>query len=90
MDRLHPHDFRMDPFPFRQKTLIALIRDQSDLVSDRREALIGIVLTQQKTILRARSHHPVRLTVFLRDQIVDQHADIGVGPVERHGCAARH
>ena len=47
-----------------------------------RQPQIRIVGAQQQAILGARGEHAVGLACPERDQIVDHHADIGVGPVE--------
>ena len=57
-----------------------LIRNQSDPMPDGAQALVGVVLTQQQTVLAAAGHHAVGLIGALGDQIVDEGADIGLSP----------
>ena len=44
----------------------------------RRQAQVGVVLAQQQAIFRAAREHPIRLARAARDEIVDQHADVGL------------
>ena len=43
-----------------------------------RQAQVGVVLAQQQAVLGARGMQPVRLDGRLGDQVVDQHADVGL------------
>ena len=43
-----------------------------------REPQVGIVLAQQDAVLRAAGEHAVGLFGPLGDQVVDQHADVGL------------
>ena len=55
---------------------------------DRGQPLVGIVGPQGQPVFGARGEHPVGLAGAAGHQIVDQHADIGVGAVERRAAAA--
>ena len=58
------------------------IRYQPDPMTDFHEAKIGIVVTEQQTIFRTRREHSIRLSGIFGDQIINQHANIGLGTVE--------
>ena len=49
------------------------------------EPQIRIVLSKQESVFSPAGHHPVRLMVFLRDEIVDQktYISVGAGKLER-------
>ena len=47
----------------------------------RRQPQVGIVGAQRQAVLGARGEHPVGLDHALRGQVVDQHAEIGLGAV---------
>ena len=65
-----------------QKPLVAHLADQADLIADLRKSLICVVLPKQQPVLGSRSHHAVRLVAFFCHEIVDQHADVRLGPVQ--------
>ena len=44
--------------------------------------MIRIVFAQQEPVFRPRGKHPVRLPGVLRDEVVDQHADIGLRAIQ--------
>ena len=71
-------DFRSGAIALRREQLPALVADQSELARLRREAQVGIVLAQQQPIFRAAREHPIRLARAARDEIVDEHADVGL------------
>jgi hypothetical protein len=58
--------------------LPALIADETELAPDRREARIGVVLAQQQTVLGAAREHAIGLAGAARDQIIDEHAEVGL------------
>ena len=62
----------------------------ADPGADRAEPLVGVVRAQPETILGPRGEHPVRFADALGHQIVDQHADIGVSPVQDQGRPSGH
>jgi hypothetical protein len=47
-----------------------------------RQTLIGIVGAQGEAVFRTGCEHPIGLGHTARNQIVDQDADIGLGPVQ--------
>ena len=56
----------------------------------RREPQVGIVLAQQQPIFRAAREHPIRLARAARDEIVDEHADVGLVASRPPRCALLH
>ena len=48
----------------------------------RRHPEDGVVLPQEQAVFRARGEHPVRFVRAFRHQIIDQHADIGLVPLQ--------
>ena len=54
-----------------------LIINQPKLATNRRQPQVSIVFAQSKAILSATRKHAVGLAYASRDEIVDQHADIG-------------
>ena len=63
---------------FAREQTPALVVDQAELASRRRQAQIGIVLAQQQAIFGAAREHAIRLARAARDQVVDEHADVGL------------
>ncbi len=51
------------------------------------QALVGIVLAEVQPVFGAGGEHPVGLVGPAADQVVDQDADIGLGPVEDEALA---
>ena len=68
--------------------MIAFLADQPAVVADLREPQVGIVLPQRETVLRARGHHAVGLVRPLGDKVVDEHADVRLGPPQDEGGLA--
>jgi len=64
------------------KSLEYLGRDQSRAERLFREPEVGVAAAKQHPVLGARGEHPVRLVHALRDQIVREHAEIGLVPAE--------
>ena len=77
----HTVDLFFDQPFFFENILMLFLADQSDAISFFPESQVCIILTEQQTVLGTACHHTVRLMVFFRYQIVDQHADIGFGTV---------
>ena len=57
--------------------------DAADFRPSRRQALVGVVGAQAQPVLGARGEHAVGLGDAARHQVVDHHADIGVGAARR-------
>src|SRR4051812_1977772 len=64
------------PAPARLKNLPPIIIDQASRSTERREPQISVVDPQKKAMLGARGKHAIRLEASLRDQIVDEDADV--------------
>ena len=77
-----PTGFHLHNTLFFLKFFIQSIRHQAQPVAGFHEPLIRIVLAQQEPVFRPRGKHPVRLPGILRDEIVDQHADIGLRAIQ--------
>ena len=63
---------------------------QTDLITDRSEPHIRIVLTQQDTILSTRGEHTVRLIYTLRDKVIYQDSDICLVSTENERGFSAH
>ena len=68
-----------------QKTRVPFLADKTDLVSERRQTLLGVVLAEEQTVFRARGHHAVGLVRPLGHQIVNQRADVASRTGKKHG-----
>ena len=55
-----------------------------------REARVGVVLAQVQAVFRARGEHAVRLQRAVRDEVVDQHADVRLVATRRPWRLAAH
>ena len=53
-----------------------------------RQTEVGIVLTQQNSVFGTRSEHSVGLIDTFRNQIVDQHTDVGLVASQHEGLTA--
>ena len=62
--------------------------DDAECLARRRQTPVGVVGPQRQPIFGARGEHAIGLADALRGQVVDQHADIGVGAVERPAARA--
>ena len=62
-------------FPF-------LVANQTKFATERLQALIGVVVPEQQTMLRPRRKHSVRFVDPLCDQIIDENSDIGIAPIQ--------
>ena len=54
------------------------------------QAQVGVVLAQLQPVFGARGEHAVRLGGAVRDQVVDQHAEVGLVAARRPGLALLH
>ena len=66
----------LEPPSSRFKPLPPLVVHEPGLAAARRQAQVGVVDAQQQAMLRTRREHAIRLETTLRDQVVDQNADI--------------
>ena len=55
-----------------------LVRDEPDPVPDGAQARVRVVLPQEQAVLRPARHDPVRLLRPLRDEVVDECADVAL------------
>ena len=62
----------------------ARVRHQPDAVADGAQALVGVILPVQQTVLRAGGHDAVRLVRALGHEIVHERADVPVRAAEDH------
>ncbi|KAG1212178.1 hypothetical protein G6F35_010410 [Rhizopus arrhizus] len=56
----------------------AAVVDQPHLAAGRRQALVGVVLAQLQAVLGAAGEHAVRLVGAVGDQVIHQHAQVGL------------
>ena len=68
----------------------ALVVDQPELAPGRREPQIRVVLTQQQPVLGAAREHAVGLARAARDEVIDEHAEVGLAALRHPGVAALH
>ena len=69
-------------------------RDEAEITAQRGQTLIGIVGPKAKAILGATGKHAIWLCYAVRGEIVDHHADIGLGAIDdelgqrQRGCGS--
>ena len=68
--------FALDQFAFFAKSHPASLIDKAELAAALGQAQVGIVFTQQQTMLGARSEHAVGLGSAQSNQIIDQNTEI--------------
>lgn len=51
-------------------------------MAQRGQTGIGIVLPEQQTVFGTAGHHTVGIAAPLGDQVIDEGADIGLGPCQ--------
>ena len=61
---------------FLLQIFVALLIDQSNLISYLRQTLICIILSKKQTILCPGCHHPIWFMTFFCHKIIDQNTDI--------------
>lgn len=81
MNTMHALDFLLDQTPLFFYPGKTLIRDQTDLMTDRSQTKIRIILAQKQTILCTGCHHTIWLMVFLCHKVIDQNTDITFGTI---------
>jgi len=57
----------LKPLPPRHEPFPAVVLDEADFPSGRREAEVGVVDSEQEPVLRSRGEHAVRLEAAPRD-----------------------
>src|SRR5436309_1804681 len=70
----------LDRGVLRAHPLVPLPVEQAEVASEPAQTLVGIVGSQQESMLGSRREHPIGLPVLARHQVVDQHADVGLVP----------
>jgi hypothetical protein len=68
----------------------ALLAHQAEPAAGLGQAQIGVVLAQQQPVLGAAGEHAVGLVGAAGDQVIDQHAEVGLVPARRPGLAPLH
>ena len=66
----------LEPCAPRFERVPSLIVDEAGVAAARRQAQIRVVDPEQQPMLRARREHAIRLEASLRDQVVDENADV--------------
>ena len=59
-----------------------MVVDETELPRNGREPQVGVILAQQKPVLRAAGKHPIRLAGASGNQVIDQHANIALLPTQ--------
>ena len=75
-DLIERPEVAFEPAPAPKEPLPPLVIHEPGLAAARRQPEIGIVDAQQQPMLRAGREHPVGLQAPLRDQVVDENADV--------------
>ena len=81
---MQPLNFLCNQLFLPAHSLILFLCDKPCLITDFPKPQICIVLTQQKAVFRAGSHHTVRFKIFLCDKVVNQDTDICLGTVKHN------
>ena len=63
--------------PLGVERIPALVVDEAELATFRRKSQVGIVLAQQQPILGPAREHAIGFGHAARDQVIDEHAEIG-------------
>src|SRR5690606_27994323 len=74
---LESSDLARSRLPVRLEKAPTLIVDETQFARFRRQAKIRVVLAQEQPVFRATRKHSIRLARAARDEIVDEHADVG-------------
>ena len=75
---------------FFQDPLVPLVAYQTDGVAHMAQALVGVVLAVEESILRPGGHHAVGFVGALGHQVVDEDADVALAPVQDQGLPAQN
>src|SRR6185503_12139742 len=75
---LQTFDFSRRAIALRDEQLPTRVADQPELAPARSQAQVGVVLAQQQAVFRAAGEHSIRLARAARNQIDDEHADVGL------------
>ena len=83
VERVQPCTFGGDGFASLAERGPAGIIHQAQFPTNFRQAQVGVVLAQLQPVFGARGKHAIRLLRAVADQVVDQHADIGLVATRR-------
>ena len=67
---------------FLRKCLAPFSSNQTNRCADHCQAAVGIVGAYRQSIFCARCEHAIGFADALMDQIINEHANIGVGPID--------
>ena len=84
---LQPALLAPDGLVFLRDGLCLFGGDEADAIADGREPLVGVVLPVKQPVFAARGHDAVRLLRALRDEVVDEGADVAVRAFEHQRLA---
>ena len=76
-DVVQARGFLREPLAPRFELPPALVGNEPELAADGCQAQVRVVLAQAQAELGAAREHAIRLGRAARDEIVDQHADVG-------------
>src|SRR5690348_1213388 len=65
-----------------------LITYEAELTAEGGQAQIGVVFSEQEPVLGAAGEHAIGLTRASRNEIIDEHPDVGLAPLGQPGVAA--
>jgi len=86
--RLESRHLALDRLAFGTERRPAHVVHQSEFAPLFSQAQIGIVLAQLQAVFGARGEHAIRLGHTAGDEVVDQHAEIGLVAARTPGLAA--
>jgi hypothetical protein len=93
----HRHRHRREPPLFlrdRRELRAHLIElragEEPERESDLRQAFVRVLGAQQQPMLGGGGEHAVGLAVLARDEVIDQHADVGLVAPQHEGRLAAH
>ncbi len=82
--------FALDRLPLGVEAGPAVIIDEPQLAAGRGEAQVRVVLPEQEPVLGAGGEHAIGLARPQGDEVVDQHAEVGLVAARTPGCFATH
>ena len=88
--RLQALQLARDRVALARERVPARIVDDAELAAVLGQAQVRVVFAQLQPVLGARREHPVRLGDAARDEVVDQHAEIGFVAARRPAVLAAH
>src|SRR5690606_16449194 len=70
--------FTVDRVTFAGEGTPSRVVDAPEFAADGRQAQVGVVLAQAQAILGSAGEHPVGFRNAARDQVIDEHTEIGL------------